>query len=128
MKLAACVLIVVGDKVLAVNRPDSTTEFCLPGGKLEHNEQFRTAAARELQEETGIVIYEHELEFIFKDHDDEYFTVTYLLDDPYLDPEQEFKGDVGIARFVDWEVVESGPFAEYNKELHKIYKEYHGGS
>jgi 8-oxo-dGTP diphosphatase len=47
-------------KILILERgptaPWMPNRYCLPGGKVEHNEELIECAARELREETGIVI------------------------------------------------------------------------
>jgi ADP-ribose pyrophosphatase YjhB (NUDIX family) len=56
--LAVSVLIRDGDKVLLVRRaaPPSTHRWAFPGGKVEPGERLDAAAAREVMEETGIVV------------------------------------------------------------------------
>jgi ADP-ribose pyrophosphatase YjhB (NUDIX family) len=51
----ATVVVLRGDRLLLVNQP-SAGVLALPGGKLERGESARQAAARELGEETGIVV------------------------------------------------------------------------
>lgn len=42
--------------VLAVRRRESPDVLCMPGGKVERGESARSAAVRELREETGLAI------------------------------------------------------------------------
>jgi 8-oxo-dGTP pyrophosphatase MutT (NUDIX family) len=121
-RTAACVLIVHNNKVLAVNRPNSTTDFCLPGGKVDEGEITIKTAQRELFEETGFAAGLNNLEFIFSDHDGEYITYTYLYTNDYqFDTTFVYQGDVGPASWVTWEVLETGPFGNYCKKLHTMY-------
>ncbi|RVD18864.1 NUDIX domain-containing protein, partial [Mesorhizobium sp. M4B.F.Ca.ET.017.02.2.1] len=56
---AVSVAIVRGDKVLLVKRarPPSQGLYAYPGGKVEPGETLSQAAARELEEETGLLAH-----------------------------------------------------------------------
>ena len=56
--LAVDVAVIEGNKILLVKRghPPHQGEWALPGGFVEYGETSETAAKREVQEETGIVI------------------------------------------------------------------------
>ncbi len=59
---AAVVVVYVGDRVVAVTRPEGG--FALPGGGVEPGESFAEAAARELHEETGLRVQSLESLFV----------------------------------------------------------------
>ncbi len=56
----ACALVIVDDRVALVRQTvNGTTFWSLPGGGCEGDEDFATAARRELQEETGLIATAH---------------------------------------------------------------------
>lgn len=61
MQKSATVAVINRDKKILILERGSTApwmpgRYCLPGGKVEQNEELRDCAARELGEETGIYI------------------------------------------------------------------------
>lgn len=114
-KQAACCLILKGDgRVLAVSRRDDPTAFGMPGGKVDAGETPEQAAARELEEETGLVATSLNQVFVRKEHDG-YTTTTFVAR-----VEGEFGTDEeGVIRWVTPEVLFAGPFGDYNKRLWK---------
>lgn len=112
-KHAACCLILSDDgKVLAVSRKDDPTAFGMPGGKVDPGETPEEAAARELQEETGLVASNLRKVFVHKEADG-YTTHTFAC---------EVSGEIdtsesGVIRWVTPEVMFAGPFGAYNKRL-----------
>lgn len=64
MQKSATVAVINKDKKLLILRRGSSAPwmpgcYCLPGGKIEPNEELINCAARELAEETGIYIVDH---------------------------------------------------------------------
>lgn len=111
--LAACCLIMSDDgKVLAVSRKDDPTAFGMPGGKVDPGETPEGAAARELQEETGLIARNLRLVFVRRE-DDGFTTYTYACDaEGEIDTDES-----GAVRWVDPEVLFNGPFGGYNRRL-----------
>jgi len=68
MQKSSTVALVHKNKVLLLKRgstaPWNPDKYCLPGGKLEHNETLLDCAVRELSEETGIVLSHSELKSV----------------------------------------------------------------
>lgn len=117
---ASCVLIENKDgQVLAVSRRDDHTKFGLPGGKVDPGESDIQAAQRELEEETGIHVHFIALRKFFEDTDDfEYWTTCYyacLLHVPEIG--NKAKGESGVVKWVDREVLTSGIFGSYNTKV-----------
>lgn len=113
-KLAATVLVIADDgRVLAVSRRDDPTAFGLPGGKVDPGETSAEAAARELQEETGLVATDLKPVFTRDGDGDGYTTTTFMGNvSGQIDTSEE-----GVIRWVDREVLFAGPFGPYNRKL-----------
>jgi 8-oxo-dGTP pyrophosphatase MutT (NUDIX family) len=115
---AACVLIVRDRLVLAVSRKHDHSVFGLPAGSIEPGETAKAAAARELQEETGLVVSESDLVLIHEgpvnDGDDRGVVSTFWAPDPGGEPRTSEEGAVG---WVDWETLARGPYAAYNAKV-----------
>lgn len=82
MPRAACVLIVRPDgKLLSISRGENTSDWALPGGRVEKHETLPEAARNELREETGIVA-DTRARFvpIFKGRSQHFETSTYRVD------------------------------------------------
>jgi 8-oxo-dGTP pyrophosphatase MutT (NUDIX family) len=65
MQKSATVALISSNKLLLLKRGDSAPwspgKYCLPGGKLEDNEELIDCAVRELYEETNIVLKSNQL-------------------------------------------------------------------
>lgn len=114
---AACVLIVAEDgKVLAVSRKDNPNAWGLPGGKVDPGETEQQAAARELQEETGLTA--KRLSQVFSADDGEYMTTTFACEaEGEIDTDES-----GVIRWVEPAILldpGTSPFSDYNRALFK---------
>jgi 8-oxo-dGTP pyrophosphatase MutT (NUDIX family) len=114
MKAATVLCISDDGKVLAVSRRDDPTAFGLPGGKVDPGETPEQAAARELQEETGLTATDLKPVFV-REEDDGFTTTTFV---------GKVSGQIrtdeeGVVRWVDREVLFNGPFGTYNRALFK---------
>lgn len=112
---AATVLCIANDgKVLAVSRRDDPSAFGLPGGKVDPGETEAEAAARELQEETGLTATN--LKPVFVRKEDDGFTITTFV----CKVSGKIRTDEeGVVRWVTPEVLFNGPFGTYNRALFK---------
>lgn len=93
-----CCFLHYKDKILLVHRQDNKAEgnrWGIPGGKLNSNESLIDAIAREVYEETGLVLDKEKMHYIGKlyirvpNFDFEYHMLTYL-------PEIENPGAIKI--------------------------------
>jgi len=114
MRAACCLIISDDGKVLAVSRKDDPTAFGMPGGKVDRGETPIEAAARELQEETGLIATD--LRQVFKRQEqDGYETTTFVC---------KVTGEIntdesGAVRWVSPQALFDGPFGSYNMRLWK---------
>ena len=112
---AACVLIIANDgKILAVSRKTNPDDFGMPGGKVDPGETPAEAAARELQEETGLTATN--LRQVFADFDGDCTCYTFV---------GQISGEIdtdesGVIRWVDPEVMLRGSFGDYNRKLFAV--------
>lgn len=120
-KAATVILRNSENKILAVSRKYDHTLFGLIGGKVDADETPEQAVIRECLEETNLHIFNLELvdtrEYgICEDtmYEQNCFIADYsgeLLSQEELN----LKGETGIVRWVEKEVLENGFFGEYNK-------------
>jgi 8-oxo-dGTP pyrophosphatase MutT (NUDIX family) len=112
---AACCLIIRSDgKVLAVSRKYDKNAMGLPGGKVDPGETPELAAARELEEETGLTATRLNPVFSRVD-DDGYETTTFECD--VDDVDDIHTDEAGRVAWVTWEKLLDGPFGDYNLAL-----------
>jgi len=114
LQAAVCLITAKDGKVLAVSRKNDPTDFGLPGGKVDELESPDAAAVRELKEETGLTATKLSQIFVRRDADG-FTTTTFAC---------EVTGEIntpeaGIVRWVKPEVLFTGSFGAYNKELFK---------
>jgi len=116
-KRAVVVVLFHQGKVLGVTRKEDTTDWGLPGGKLEIGETPTQAAIREVKEETGLDIFG--LHKITDRVDGEYIVGTYV---------GQWKGTIntsesGKVSWITFEDLKAGSFGAYNTVLEEIMKE-----
>jgi ADP-ribose pyrophosphatase YjhB (NUDIX family) len=111
MKTAHVVLINEKGLVLGVSRKNDHSNFGLPGGKMdeEDNNDPMLTAIRETKEETGLDVYD--LELIFATHKNGNMGHTFLA---------KYKGEINSdePHAVEWlpfQVLINGGFGKYNK-------------
>lgn len=132
MKTAVCLFVHKNDKVLVVTRKSNQNEYGLIGGKVDDNESFKEALIRETFEETGLIIEEKDLIFLYKgicnnDNNSEHFlTITFYLKEPIQkEPIQKETGV--IPKWVDInDLFEKSPFRDYNLKVYSSYKNIKG--
>lgn len=119
MRLAACVLIEREDgKILCVSRSDDLENWNLPGGKREDGEPASGNAVRELFEETGISLWDSDLEWIYARHDDEFWVDVYRFREQVRDIKFRDSSE-GTVAWKDWSdlLSEKSSFSKFNLEL-----------
>mgnify|MGYP001097628659 CR=1 FL=1 len=121
IKKAVCILLINKDgEVLAISRGEDTTQWGLPGGKVELGESLANAVIRETWEETGYEIADPVP--VYTGHSPgkvDYMTTTFTATvaraakgAPQSDP---FEGH--LKWVMPDALVHSSPFGEYNARL-----------
>jgi len=126
MKRAACVFIRNSSgRILAVARRGTKDQWGLPGGKIDSDEGSDIAAARELQEETGLEVDPKDLTLLYENLDGHgYVCITYLAKaDDIKKSGLLLSGDAGPARWITEEELMQGPFRQYNAAVVRAEKE-----
>ena len=128
IKQAACVIITNPEtkKILIISRKDNHNDFGLPGGKKEENETLAQCAVRELREETGFIVDEKDLIFVYASVRPNLVCSTFNATS--YTGEISSSTEEGLVKWGDWEDItnDSSSFAVYNKNLYKRYKENNG--
>lgn len=107
-------------QVLAVQRPEDTSLFSMPGGKLEEGESFLEAAIREMQKETGILLSMDELVEVYRGECEgaqRYDVATFLAVGAQAEHLSPQEGEAA-AQWVDAAVLmdpERSPFSRFNR-------------
>ena len=116
MMEAACVLLInTHGQVLGVSRKNNTSQFGLPGGKVDPGETRKEAAIRECKEETGLDVWDLR-PALSRDVEGIEATTFYAR----YDASQKIRpatGESGAVKWVTWVDLLRGPFGDYNKKL-----------
>lgn len=127
MKKAVCIVLINPDnKYLAVSRKDNKELFGLAGGKVDDGESLEEAIIRETFEETNLEVFNIRVIGTRTDGDGlkaPQYEVTCFVGDyrgEILSQEElDEKGETGVVKWVDREVLETGFFGEYNTVMFK---------
>ena len=123
-KRAACALIQrpQDGAVLSVSRGHDTSDWGLPGGRVERNETLPEAAERELAEETGVKLHPHSrLKPICNGLSGNHIVTIYSVEGNILIPNDGMRS-IPFEGYVDWlppeELCKSTcTFAEFQRNL-----------
>jgi ADP-ribose pyrophosphatase YjhB (NUDIX family) len=119
-KVDAVQVVLINGKgeVLAVSRKDNHSDFGLPGGKVESQDNsLIMAAIRETKEETGIHIYN--LELIYAAHSRGRMGYTYLAECESETINYNKEMEPHVVKWTNYQEVIDGKFGEWNKQVYK---------
>lgn len=120
-----------GSRVISISRRNSTTEFGLPGGKVDPGETTIEAAVREYYEELRINLKIESLVPIYSgmcSGDVDFWVTTYFCLD-YVDPDMCVPEEGMVMRELNaHELVlpSVSPFAAYNAQVFKALSSFRG--
>ena len=107
-------------EILSISRGRDTTQWGLPGGKVERNEDLKTAIVREMYEETGYVIASPEPVYTaFVPGQNNFICTTFIgnivAHAPDAPRSLPYEGEV------EWKwretLIRHSPYADYNEAL-----------
>jgi len=116
---AVCVLVInPKGQVLQVARRGTTDQWGIVGGKVEPPDKSPAhAAAREVREESGVIVKVHHLIPLFTSMADEEFVCQTFLALEYDDTDMVTETEEGPVQWGSYSNVIEGPFGEYNRRL-----------
>lgn len=124
MNSAACILILDAPRthVLAVSRKHDKSDWGIPGGHAEpFDSDLHTTAARELREETGIIVDARTLTPIFTSPARSSICTTFMLTSyPQVwPPKLRSRPFEGYVQWQPWQVLvaPSATFKDYNEQM-----------
>lgn len=120
---AAVGLIIKDGLVLAISRRNRPNDLGLIGGKLDENETSREAVAREIQEETSLIVDPYDCHLIYSADVGKLkreLVECYIVLNWQGEPRAMEEGFV--VQWVPWETLFKGTFANFNKNVYEIYK------
>jgi len=120
LRRAVCTIVYRRGLVLAISRGTNTSDWNVPGGKVDPGEDLADAAARELYEETGVLVQRrHQLEPVYESRVHTHVCTCFWVSGELLFPEimgsNPFEGYVAWARPEDL-LTEKSRFHRYNRE------------